>query len=61
MVGLDAEIKEVETMDYREDFIEWLLKEHGITEEELSYCLSGSEIQAYYQDFIEKYKKIRSK
>lgn len=47
-------------MNYKEDFMEWLLKEKGITEEECSYCLSGSEIQLYYKEFVDKYKRVKS-
>lgn len=45
-------------MPYKEDFMEWLAKDQGVTEEDYLYCLSGSEIQAYYEDFISKYKTI---
>lgn len=59
MLNKDNEVEDM--MNYKDDFMEWMWKENGITDEECSYCLSGSEIKAYYDDFIEKYKKVKSR
>ena len=45
-------------MMYRNDFLEWLAKDKGISEDEYVYCLSGSEIQMYYSEFVNKFKTV---
>lgn len=45
-------------MAYGNDFLEWLAKDKGISEDECNYCLSGSEIQSYYLEFIKKFKTV---
>lgn len=46
-------------MQYKEDFMEWLVNDQGVTEEDYLYCLTGEQIKAYYDDFISKFKSIK--